>query len=138
MTDSENQDLEEKLRSVEARLLESEARYQELVENAEDVMCTADLEGNFTSVNRAAERLSGYSRAEVIGRPFRDFVAPEFRPLLTKMTELKLAGQQSTVFEVDLVTKDGNRVPIELNTQLKSVDGKPVGIHGIGRDVSER
>ena len=138
MADSEKQDLEEKLRSVEARLLESEARYQELVENAEDVMCTADLEGNFTSVNRAAERVSGYSRAEVIGRPFRDFVAPEFRPLLSKMTELKLAGQQSTVFEVELVTKDGDRIPIEVNTRLKSVDGKPVGIHGIGRDLGER
>ena len=57
---------------------------QEFVENAEDVICTADLEGNFTSVNRAAERVSGYPRSEVIGRPFGDFVAPESRPLCSE------------------------------------------------------
>ena len=137
MADTEKQALEQRLRNVEAKLRESEARYQELVENADDVICTADLEGNFRSVNHAAEFVSGHSRSELIGRPFSDFVAPEFRPLLGKMTGLKLAGQHSTVFEVEVMTKDGHRIPMELNTRLKFVDGKPVGIQGIGRDLSD-
>jgi PAS domain-containing protein len=39
--------------------------YQELVENAHDVIYTHDLEGHFTSLNRAGEQITGYTRAEV-------------------------------------------------------------------------
>ena len=125
-------------KNIEAKLQESEDRYRELFENADDVICTADLDGNFTSLNRAAERISGYSRTEVIGLPFSRFVAPEYRPLLKQMTALKLAGQESTVFEIELLTKEGDRIPMELNTRLKFANGKPVAIQGIARDVSDR
>ena len=121
-----------------ARLEEVESKFADLVENADDVICTADLEGNFTSLNKAAERISGYSSSEVIGMPFEHFVAPEYHPLVKQMTELKLAGRDSTIYEVELLTKNGRRIPIELNTRLMFENGKPVGIQGIARDSRMR
>ena len=125
-------------KNLEARLDEIEGKFSDLVENADDVICTGDLEGNFTSMNKAAERISGYSSSEVLGLPFSHFVAPEYRPMIKMMTELKLAGRESTVYEVELLTKDGRRIAMELNTRLMFANGKPVGIQGIARDIRVR
>ncbi|MBM3791374.1 MAG: PAS domain S-box protein, partial [Acidobacteria bacterium] len=46
--------------------LSTEARYRELFENASDMVYTLDLDGRITSLNKAAERLTGYSRAEAL------------------------------------------------------------------------
>src|SRR5262249_30087047 len=45
-----------------------ESRYRGLFENANDLVFTTDLEGRLTSLNLAGERLTGYSRDEVLGR----------------------------------------------------------------------
>ena len=66
-------------RETNAALQASEERYRELFENANDIVFTADLEGNFTSINRAGERLSGYDRNEVLSMNFTAVVAPEYR-----------------------------------------------------------
>ncbi len=125
-------------KELEGRLDSVEQKFSDLVENTDDVICTGDLEGNFISMNRAAERISGYSTVEVLGLPFGQFVAPEYRPMLKQMTELKLSGRESTVYEVELLTKDGRRIPIELNTRLMHANGKPVGVQGIARDIRVR
>ena len=125
-------------KELESRLDMMEQKYSDLAENADDVICTGDLEGKFISMNKAAERISGYSSAEILGVPFSHFVAPEYRPLLNQMTALKLSGRESTVYEVELLTKDGRRIPMELNTRLMYANGKPVGVQGIARDIRIR
>ena len=125
-------------RELESTLDMMEQKYSDLVENADDVICTGDLEGKFISMNKAAERISGYSSAEILGVPFSHFVAPEYRTLLKQMTALKLSGRESTVYEIELLTKDGRRIPMELNTRLMYANGKPVGVQGIARDIRIR
>jgi PAS domain S-box-containing protein len=55
----------ESRKALEVQLSETERQFQDLVENANDAICTADLDGNLTSINHATEKLSGYSRSEI-------------------------------------------------------------------------
>jgi diguanylate cyclase (GGDEF)-like protein/PAS domain S-box-containing protein len=106
---------------------------RELVENASDIVYAHDLDGRFTWVNRACERITGYSREEVLRMRIWDMVAPEYRAALEK----NLSGDMQT-FEVEIVTRDGRRVPLELKSRVVHRGHMPVGVQGIARDVTER
>jgi diguanylate cyclase (GGDEF)-like protein/PAS domain S-box-containing protein len=132
------QDITERKRAEE-ELRRSEERYRELFENANDLVYTHDLDGRITSMNMAAERLSGYSREELLGTQIQQLLAPEHLERARDAMERKLRGEvTATFYEVDLVAKDGRRIPLELSTRVIFRDGKPAGVQGIGRDVAER
>lgn len=119
-------------------LMESEARFRDLFENANDLIYTHDLKGNFTSINRAGEIITGYTRDEAAEMNIAQVVAPEFLEGARRMTALKLAGEVPTAYELEIIAKDGHRVSLELSTRLIFQDGKPVGVQGVGRDITER
>ncbi|MDQ3742811.1 MAG: PAS domain S-box protein [Acidobacteriota bacterium] len=123
---------------VERKLRQSEERYRVLVENAHDLIYTHDLEGNYTSINKAIERVTGYTREEALGLNVAQLVAPEYREKARRMTALKLAGEPFTSYELEVIAKDGRRVKVEVNSSLVVQDGVPVGVQGIARDVTER
>ena len=54
-----------------------EANYRELVENASDIIYAHDLEGRFTWVNKACEKITGFSREEALQMRIWDLIAPE-------------------------------------------------------------
>jgi len=117
----------------------SEERYRDLFENANDLIYTHDLKGNFTSLNRAGEIITGYTRDEAIRMNVSQIVAPEYLDTAKAMTTRKLAGERPTAYELEIIAKDGRRVTLELSTRLiVSSDGQPVGVQGIGRDITER
>ena len=123
---------------TDAAIRENEERYRDLFENANDLIYTHDLRGNFTSINRAGEAITGYSRAEAIRMNIASVVAPEFLEQAKRMTALKVEGKGPTAYELEIVAKNGGRVSLELSTRLIYQDGKPVGVQGIGRDITER
>jgi PAS domain S-box-containing protein len=130
-------DITERRRAEEA-LRESEERYRELFENAKDAIYVHDLTGRYTSVNLAAERLSGFTREEILGKHFSNFVAP--RDLKYARTNLcrKLDEENETIYEVDMVRRDGQRVPVEISSRLIYEKGVAVGVQGTARDITER
>jgi PAS domain S-box-containing protein len=125
-------------RRVEAVVRESEVRYRELFENANDVIYTHDLDGNFTSLNRSGERLTGYTREEATTMNVAAVIAPEYLTMAREMIAQKSTERVSSVYEIDIISKDGRRVHLEVSTRLIFRDGKPVGVQGIGRDLTER
>jgi two-component system sensor histidine kinase UhpB len=126
-------------RETNTALRTSLERYRELFENANDIVFTVDLDGNFTSINRAGERLSGYCRNEVLSMNFSSFVTPECLEVADVARQMKLSGaEESTRYELDILTKDGRRVPLEINTRLIYQECRPVGVQGIARDITER
>jgi PAS domain S-box-containing protein len=125
-------------RRAEVAIRESEERYRELFENANDIIYTHDLQGNFTSLNRSGERITGYSRDEAALMNVADVIAPEYLNLAREMIAHKASEKVSTVYEIDIITKDGRRVRLEVSTRLIFRDGKPVGVQGIARDLTER
>lgn len=127
-----------RLNRAEYELSESEERYRELVENARDIIYQHDLEGHYTSINKAGQQLTGYSLAEALELNLRDTVAPEYLEKAREMLRLKLAGETVTAYELEILTKDGGRLPVEANTRLVYQFGVPVGVQGIARDITER
>jgi PAS domain S-box-containing protein len=128
-------------RKIAERTLEaSEQRYRTLVDNANDIVAALDLDGCFTSINPVVERILGYTPQEMIGAPLRRFVPTEFHPTHADALRRKLGGEPSTQYELDMLAKDtGKRVTLEVRSRLTfSEDGKPLGIHAIGRDITER
>jgi PAS domain S-box-containing protein len=84
-------------------------RYRELFENASDVVYTHDLHGNFTSANKAAQRITGYSREDALKMNIFQVLDPESQRLTLEMIQQKLGGAPQTTYEVTIVTKDNRR-----------------------------
>ncbi|HEU4795194.1 MAG TPA: PAS domain S-box protein, partial [Pyrinomonadaceae bacterium] len=124
--------------NADEAIREREQRYRELFENANDIIYTLDLHGNFTSLNRSGERITGYSREETMKMNVADVIAPEYLGLAREMIAHKAAEHVSTVYEIDIISKKGRRVRLEVSTRLIFRDGKPVGVQGIARDLTER
>ncbi|MER3430389.1 MAG: hypothetical protein C4324_04970 [Blastocatellia bacterium] len=125
-------------RNAEAARRDSEESYRELIENANDLIYTHDLQGNFLSLNRAGQRITGYSEEEARKLNIADVVSPEFLPTAAEMIDRKLKGSPPTIYSTEIISKDGRRIPLEVNTRLVYKDGVPVAVQGIGRDISER
>lgn len=123
---------------AEDAVKESEERYRELVENAIDIIYTHDLKGNYTSVNKAGEVITGYTAGESLKMNLADTVAPEYLEKAMEMIGAKLADKDVTAYELEIIAKDGHRVAVEVNTRIILENSVPVGVQGIARDVTER
>lgn len=123
---------------AEEALRSSEERYRELFENANDVIFLHDLKGKIIAVNRAAEYLTGYSRMEVVGKSFEELVAPEAHSQMQDSIRAHLGGSATQHYELPIISKFGTRRFLEVSTRIIYRRGNPVGIQGIGRDVTER
>ena len=117
---------------------ESEERYRELFENANDIIYTHDLTGNFTSLNKSGERVTGYSREEALKMNIANVLAPDYVNTARQMLARKAMSKVSTVYELEIVSKDGRRVALEVSTRLIYAGGGPVGVQGIARDITAR
>ena len=134
-------ELEERIaerKQAETALRESEERYRELFENARDAIYVHDLKGTYIRINRAAERLSGYTRDELIGHNLMEFVASDHVQHVRERLCKKLAKKGETTYEVDIIVKDGRRVPVEVSSRAIYENGQPVGVQGMVRDITER
>ncbi|HKS40870.1 MAG TPA: PAS domain S-box protein [Blastocatellia bacterium] len=130
-------EIAERKRSGEA-LRESEERYRGLFENATEIVYTLDLSGNVTSINKAGERITGYSREEILGTPIARIVAPEYVDKMLQMMERKVRGEELTTYELEVIAKDGGRLTLEISSRLILEQGGAIGVQGIARDISKR
>jgi diguanylate cyclase (GGDEF)-like protein/PAS domain S-box-containing protein len=126
-------------KATEEALRSSEESLRKLFENANDIIYAHDLEGNYTSLNKVGERITGYTLEEALEMNVASVVAPEYLERARQMIARKVADAQSqTFYQLEIITKDGQRVPLEISTQLVYEDGKPVGVQGIARDITKR
>jgi len=125
-------------RKAEIALRASEERYRDLFENAKDIIYTRDLEGRFTSINKAAERLTGFSADEIARLNVKDVVLPEYAGVVDWTNEKSLTGEEIPPHEVEIQARDGRRMAFEISNRLILQDGVPVGVQGIARDITER
>ncbi|MCU1267803.1 MAG: multi-sensor hybrid histidine kinase [Acidobacteria bacterium] len=123
---------------TEAALKESEQRYRDLFENANDIIYTHDLDGNYTSVNKACERITGYTSEESCSMNIAQVIAPEYLENARLMLARKPSAMAPSTYELEIIAKDGRRLTLEVNSRLVQENGIPTGVQGMARDISER
>jgi PAS domain S-box-containing protein len=140
--DDENAALAAKLKDeLEQKRIseESSRRLAAIVESSDDAIVSKNLVGIVTSWNRAAERLFGYSAAEIIGKPLTVLIPPEREHEGREILERIKHGERVEHFETFRVRKDGRLVPISLTVSpLYDCEGNIVGASKISRDISQR
>lgn len=125
-------------KKAEDALRESEERYRDLIENANDIIYTTDLAGNFTSLNKAGQKLLGYTLEETLKKSIFSIVPPEHENTVRKMIRLQFRESSRTEFEIELLNSDDERLTLEVSNRIIFQDTQPVAIQGIARNISER
>ena len=120
---------------AEEALRESEERYRELVENANDIVYLLDFDGRIMSVNKAAEMILGYSQSELLQMNITEVLSLDS---LVVGEQMLTSGHQRTNYEVDVITKAGRMLTLETSNKLITRGDQAVGIQGIARDISIR
>lgn len=109
-----------------------------MFENCRDAIYVHDLSGRYTLVNRAAEKLSGYQREEILGKHYSNFIAPRHLKEARENFCRKLDVPIETTYEAEVVCKNGTRMPVEVSSRMIYENGEPVGVQGTVRDITER
>ena len=124
---------------AEKAVQESEERYRSLVEAAPDVIYTISAEdGSLTSLNPAFETLTGWSRAEWLGKPFMEIVHPDDRSAAVETFQKALRGEAPPLYQLRVLSKSGEYLVGEFTSTPLMKGGKVVGELGIARDITER
>ena len=132
---------------MEQKLQEREQRYRLLAENVTDVIWTTDLNLCTKYLSPSVTRLLGYSVEEALSLPGEDFLTPPSLEVVKNALAEELAVEArehrdrswSRALELELRCKDGSTVWTEAKvTFLRDPDGRPVGIQGVTRDITER
>ena len=115
-----------------------EERFRVLVNNANDIVYTHDLNGRINSLNQAGEEFFGCPRERWLGMNVADLLAPGEWERARAMMERKMVGGGRTTYEIEVLAADGSRRALEVSTWLVQRDDRSVEVQGIGRDVTER
>jgi PAS domain S-box-containing protein len=126
------------LREQIEREIVLEEGYRDLFENVNDLLYRHDLEGRFTSINKAAERITGYTNQEARQLNVFQVVVPEHQALVKGVMKRHFSGETVPPFELDILDKSGRVLHLDINTRVTFSSGKPSGILGVARDVTER
>jgi PAS domain S-box-containing protein len=117
----------------------SEERYRQLFENAHDAIWIHDLDGNFVTVNRATEKLTGYGAEELLKINVRNFLSEESLDLAHQIRQ-KLLNNEAVEqpYEQRIRRRDSSEAFLQLATSLVLDKGKPVAFQHVARDITEQ
>jgi len=121
-------------------LLESEAQFRLLAENASDMISRHATNGIFLYVSPACEMLIGYEPEELIGKPIIDFIYPEDRAQILRLVSESTADSTVHTITYRAHHKNGQYIWLETSARaiLDQADGTIVEIQAASRDITER
>jgi len=132
-------DITDRKRAEEA-LRESERKYSDLVQESPDAIISVDKTGNLLSFNPAAERISGFSAEQVMGKHFAKIgiLAKQSMPKALKEFALVIKGIERPPFELTVMRKDKSYLFMEANPRLIKHNGGKAWVQATFRDITNR
>ncbi|NQU09116.1 MAG: PAS domain S-box protein [Candidatus Abyssubacteria bacterium] len=132
-------DITERKRAEE-KLRASEEKYRTLLGSIEIGHFETDLAGSFIFFNDTICRNLGYSRDELMGMNYRQYVNEENAKIVYEaFNTVYKTGRVDKAFISDVISKDGTEKPMEYSVSLvRDHDGQPIGFRGVVRDITER
>jgi len=124
-------------KGTEQALKVSEEKYRSIFESFQDLYYRTDQHGMVTEITPSIFTLGGYTQEEVLGKEVTSFYADA----ADRCEMLQLMREQGALhdYETKLKRKDGRIVDASLTARLLfDGEGRPVGVEGILRDISER
>ena len=109
----------------------NERQDSELFRGGNKIVYVHDMEGNFTFLNHTGLASSGYSSEEVCRMNIAEVVPAEIAADVCQQIVESVTRRIGTVYEIDLITRDGRRVPLEVSTTPVMRNGQPIEIQGI-------
>jgi PAS domain S-box-containing protein len=117
----------------------TQARFAAIIDSSTDAIISKDLNSVIRSCNESAQRIFGYSEAELVGRPIHMLIPPERQSEEKEIIEKVSRGERIEHFETVRVAKDGRRLDVSLSiSPIRDGSGKIVGVAKIARDVTEQ
>jgi PAS domain S-box-containing protein len=130
----------EQLRHSLRQIGDAEARIRELamvVDSAQDSIITSNLKGEVTSWNNGAERLFGYTAAEILGKPLQKLMPESRQGEMEELNQKLQSGQPIAAFETVRLAKDGHQVDVSVSlSPMHDSDGQLSGASAITRDIT--
>jgi PAS domain S-box-containing protein len=121
------------------RLRDSEGRYRQLVENAQDIIYRTDMWGFFTYVNPVATRVTGWPSDKILGKHFLELIREDHRGRVEAHLKAQFRDRVSSTYdEFIAVTRGGDEIWIGQNVQLLIEGSKVMGFQAVARDITRR
>jgi PAS domain S-box-containing protein len=127
-------------KQTELNLIESEAKFRSLVENANDLIWSCTLGGVLTYLSPNTKDMFGYEPEELLDQAFAPLVHPEDLPKVSAfLHNIAVTGKKDAGIEFRHLRKDDSWCWVTSNvTPIKDAISKVIGFQGILRDISDR
>jgi len=127
------------IKRAEDRLRESEARYRQLVEKAQDIIFRTDINGCFTYVNPVASRVMGHPESELLGKHFSELIREDHRGRVAALLVDQFRRRTATTYdEFVAVAADGRELWFGQQVQLLTEGEQVRGFQAVARDITEQ
>jgi len=125
-------------KKLELAIKESEERYKDLFENANDSIYIYDSGGYFKEVNQTALKLLGCTKEEIIGTHISKWITPASFKTTQENLKSRIAGEPvEEPFVLEVICKNGEHRWMEIKRRLIKDGDRVIAVHGIGRDITE-
>jgi len=117
-------------KKAQCELKESEENFKKIFDDAPEAMYLSDLKGNFVDGNKAAQKLIGYAKKDLLGKNFLEvnLISKRDIPRGIKWLAINAAGKSTGPDKINLIRKDGSAILVEISSQPLTLSGKKLAL----------
>lgn len=126
-------------KQAEQRLQESEYRYRQIIDQANDLIYRITPDGYFTFINKVGERITGSIRSEILGKHYLDFIRPDYRESVAAFYKTQLEERrEDSYLEFPFINSNRKEIWIGQNVRLIIENEQIRELQAVARDITKR